>query len=332
MGRLFTAPAWLFVAAFKLAPTALAPERAAAAAPSNQAADTPVTLSARIEASPVLPFTEVHLAIQPPSAGWELGPVSGVASGRQGHLYLIQRGNRADPLIEIDVSGRVLRSWGAADFELAHSVRVDPGGDVWAVDAEASRLIRYTSRGEKLQVISVRPVPDTKSRFRGATDVAFGKDGQLFVADGYGNARVAVYSTRGRLERTWGEAGAETGQFNLPHAIQLGRDGRVYVADRENSRIQVFDSKGRLLAVFPHLGRCTSLKLVGSVLWVSVSPSEQSPGAPGWLLKLSSRDGRLLGHIDVPDHFQGHEIDVLPSGEPVLTAGSGVLWFKRLRS
>lgn len=158
--------------------------------------------------------------------------------------------------------------------------------------------------------------------------MAFAQNGHLLITDGYGNARVLEYTADGRRIREWGRSGAESGEFHLPHSIQIGPDGIVYVADRENGRIEEFNMQGKFLREIDQLGRCYSLKLTNGVLWVSMSPLGEDPGAPGWLVKIDPRTGRILGHLDLRETLEGHQIDILRSGEPVVTAGDELLLFR----
>jgi hypothetical protein len=188
--------------------------------------------------------------------------------------------------------------------------------------------MKYSPAGKKLLTIVVGQAPDTGSPFRGATDMAFAQNGHLLITDGYGNARVLEYTADGRRIREWGRSGAESGEFHLPHSIQIGPDGIVYVADRENGRIEEFNMQGKFLREIDQLGRCYSLKLTNGVLWVSMSPLGEDPGAPGWLVKIDPRTGRILGHLDLRETLEGHQIDILRSGEPVVTAGDELLLFR----
>lgn len=285
-------------------------------------------LKAKIENSPKLRFRETHFEVHPPSAGWELGGVFGVAVDANGTIYIVQRGDKADPIIALDKRGNVLRSWGKGDFTLPHSVRVDPKGNVWAVDAGASVVIEYSPSGKKLMTIAVGEAPENQGAFRGATDIAFGPDGHIFISDGYANARVLEYTADGKRVKVWGKSGTGVGEFHLPHAIQIDRHRVLYVADRENGRIEKFRSDGHFRGEIDGLGRCYSLKLANGALWATMSPFDQALGAPGWIVKLDPKSGKILGHLDVPDQREGHAIDVLPSGEPIVTAGSGLLWFR----
>jgi hypothetical protein len=285
-------------------------------------------LRARIEASPKLPFNGVHFAAKPPAIGWESGAVSWVAVDGKGTIYEIQRGDKADTVLVLDREGKVLRSWGKGDYKIPHSIRIDPAGNVWTVDAAASTLIKYSPLGEKLMTISVGEQPENGSSFNGTTDVAFGPDGRIFITDGYGNARVLEYTPDGKRVKQWGKAGTGPGDSRLPHAIQIDEEGTVYVADRENGRIEKFDLDGNFLGEIPHLGRIYSLKLVGEVLWAGMGPFGQPPGSPGWVVKLDRKNGKILGHLDVPEARGGHSVEQMPSGEPLTTLGNELLWFK----
>jgi len=239
----------------------------------------------------------------------------------------MKRGDKADPVLELDRDGKVLRSWGQG-YTIAHAIRLDPQGNVWTVDAAASRVIEYSATGKVLQIIEVGGQPATKSSFNGTTDIAFGPKGRLFVTDGYGNARVVEYAADGRRLRQWGEPGTGPGQFHLPHSLQIGPDGVVYVADRENGRIEKFDLDGKFLGEIAGLGRTYSIRLAGGALWAGTAPLNLGTGAPGWLVKLDPRTGRILGHLDVDGEHVLHGIEVTAAGEPIVTAGDHVIWFR----
>jgi hypothetical protein len=129
-------------------------------------------LRARIEASPNLPFNGVHFAAKPPAIGWESGAVSWVAVDGEGSIYELQRGYKADPVVVLDREGKVLRSWGKGDYKIPHSIRIDPTGNVWTVDAGSSVVIKYSPLGEKLMTITVGEQPENGSSFNGTTDIA----------------------------------------------------------------------------------------------------------------------------------------------------------------
>jgi DNA-binding beta-propeller fold protein YncE len=289
----------------------------------------PSEMASRIRATPVLPFHAEHLAARSKDHNFESGLVSSVAVSGDGLIYELQRGDKADPVLVLDSVGQIVSSWGRGEFKLPHSVRVDADGNIWTVDASWSAVFKYSSTGKKLLTIHVGGQPKTDRPFSGATDIAIAPNGHLFITDGYGNARVIEFSATGRRLRQWGTAGEGPGQFHLPHGIQISAEGIIYVADRENGRIEEFDLNGNYLGEIANLGRVYSLKLDGDFLWAGTQSLEQNPGAPGWIVKLDRRSGEMLGHLAVKEPFGLHSIDLSPSGEPVTNLGNQILWFRR---
>jgi DNA-binding beta-propeller fold protein YncE len=286
-------------------------------------------LASRIEASPSLPFHGEHFAAQAPRAGWESGSVSSVAIGADGLIYELQRGDKSDPVVVLDARGKVLRSWGKGNYKIPHTIRLDPSGNVWTVDASLSTIIKYSRRGKKLMTIKVGEQPQTNSPFDGTTDIAFAPNGHLFITDGYGNARVLEYSPNGKRLRQWGQSGEGRGEFHLPHAIQIAKNGTIFVADRENGRIEKFDLNGNYLGQIAGLGRVYSLKVVGDVLWATMQRLDQPTGSAGWIVKMDRDSGKILGHLTVAETSGLHSIEVSSSGEPIITLGNQLLWFRR---
>jgi streptogramin lyase len=131
-----------------------------------------------------------------------LGIVSSVATDHSGTVYALQRGDKADPVIAVDRDGKVLRSWGKAFFTVPHSIRIDPGGNIWTVDAGSSKILKFSPEGQKLAEISVGEVATGQDcafpTLCGTTDITFAPGGQLFISDGYGNAASSSTAPRGR--------------------------------------------------------------------------------------------------------------------------------------
>lgn len=243
-----------------------------------------------------------------------MGTVSSVAAGRDGVIYILQRGDKADPVIAVNREGRVLRSWGRGMFTVPHGIRVDADGNIWTVDAGSSMVMKFSPEGKKLGEIAVGEIATGKNcafpTLCGTTDIAFGPGGRLFISDGYGNARILEYNTAGQRVKVWGQAGSGPGQFQIPHGIET--DGQViYVADRGNARVQRFDLDGHYLGEWTHLGRPFALKLSGGALWVSLMSLEPT-GASPWMIKVDPSSGKLLGQIAFPGP---HSIDVNAAGE-----------------
>jgi DNA-binding beta-propeller fold protein YncE len=270
---------------------------------------------------------QTDFRVQPPAAGWALEMVSSVATDAKGTIYLLQRGERADPVIAVDQKGRVLRSWGRGLYKIPHSIRIDPAGDIWTTDAQSSIVYKFTPEGKQLLTISVGGQPKSaKSAFCGTTDIAFAPNGRIFISDGYANARILEYDATGKLIRQWGTPGTGPGEFHLPHAIAIDENGVIYVADRENGRIQRFDLQGRYLGEWSNLGKTFSLRLSQGALWIGTQPRNQPNGAPGWLMKIDRRTGSVLGYVESTGH---HSIEATGSGELLTgTRPDKVLWFR----
>jgi DNA-binding beta-propeller fold protein YncE len=277
--------------------------------------------------APRAPLERVSMRILAPGAGWALGFPSSVAMGNDGLLYVLQRGEQADPVLVIDRDGRVVRSWGKGKFVIPHSIRVDPAGNIWTVDAASSRVYKFTPRGEQIMEIAVGGQPNIDSQFNGTTDIAFGPQGRIFISDGYGNARILEYTSSGKRVREWGTPGDGPGQFHLPHGIAVDDQGIIYVADRENGRLQRFDLDGKYLGEW-RLGKVFSVTFRDGKLWIGTQARNEPNGAAGWLMNIDRRTGRVLGCVD-SDHGQ-HTVNVTDRGE--LLAGARpdrVLWFRR---
>ena len=204
-------------------------------------------LRSLVSAAPRIAQQPAALVVKAPSAGFALGMVSWVAAAADGTVYLLQRGDKADPIVAVAPDGTVRRSWGRGLFVMPHAIRVDPQGNVWTTDAASSHVRKFAADGTSLLdiVVGGQPTP-CRNNFCSTTDIAFAANGHLFIADGYANARILEYTADGTKVREWGSAGTGPGQFNLPHSIQIDTAGVVYVADRENGRVQRFDQSGRV--------------------------------------------------------------------------------------
>jgi streptogramin lyase len=290
-----------------------------------------------ISGAPRLPVEQVPVTVRMPGTQ-SLGTVSSVAGDAKGAIYILQRGDKADPVIVVDHEGRILRSWGKGMYTVPHSIRIDPAGNIWTVDAGSSVVLKFSPEGKKLQEIDVGEVaPAEKCAFPtlcGTTDITFGPSGRLFISDGYGNARILEYTSDGKRVKVWGSSGTGPGQFQIPHGI--ANDGKtLYVADRTNARIQRFDLDGRYLGEWTHLGRPFALKLIGRALWVAmmtVEPAGQR--STPWILKVDPSNGKVLGQIESPGP---HSMDA-NEAEELFASGCcggsnpmGLSWFRRAR-
>jgi hypothetical protein len=185
-------------------------------------------------------------------AGVEWGHVPGVAVDSRDQVYVF---TRAKPPIQVYGSaGKLLRSWGGDRIHTAHHIKLDRQGNVWVADIGSHTVMQFTPQGKLLKTLGTYGKAGAdRTHLDQPTDMAIAPDGDVYVSDGYGNNRIVRFDRNGRFVRQWGRLGTRPGEFSLPHAIALDSRGRLYVADRNNARIQVFDRRGRLLDVWSNL-------------------------------------------------------------------------------
>jgi hypothetical protein len=187
---------------------------------------------------------------RPATARW--GDVSGIAVDQQDRVYVFTRGT--PPVQVYDRAGNFIRAWGEDTIKTAHHIRTDPEGNVWVADIGYHTVQKYTPEGKLLLTLGTKGVAGRDAtHFNKPTDMAVTPAGDVFVSDGYGNARVVHFDRSGKYVKEWGELGSRPGQFSIPHSVCVDSAGRLYVADRNNVRVQVFDQKGKLLDVWNNL-------------------------------------------------------------------------------
>jgi DNA-binding beta-propeller fold protein YncE len=229
-----------------------------------------------------------------PVPGWpqlpsdfHLGQVSAVATDSADHVYVFHRGKH--PVMVFDRDGKFLRSWGDELVKTAHGLRIDRDDNVWVTDIGHHLVRKFDANGKLLLTLGKKDEPGaTHEQFNRPTDVGITPSGDFYVADGYGNSRVAKFSKEGKYLMEWGKKGTGPGEFNLPHAICLDSQGRVYVGDRENSRVQVFDAEGQFLAQWKEGGSPYGLFLTGDGRLLVAD------GRADWVMVLD-RHGKSLG-------------------------------------
>ena len=189
-------------------------------------------------------------------AGWEFRDVAGVAVDSKDNVYVFNRGEH--PMMVFDQEGNFLRSWGEGLFVRAHGIHIGPDESIYCTDDDDHTVRKCTLDGKVLLEIGVpgKPAPYMSGEpFHRCTHTALPPDGDIFVSDGYGNSRVHKYTPDGKLVMSWGEPGTDPGQFNIVHNIVADDDGWIYVADRENHRVQVFNTNGKYEAQWNNLHR-----------------------------------------------------------------------------
>jgi sugar lactone lactonase YvrE len=197
--------------------------------------------------------------------GWSYKEVAAVGVDRQDRVYAFTRGEH--PVIVFDRDGNFLRSWGEGVFKRAHGVTMGPDDTIYLTDDGDHTVRKCTLEGKVLLQLGVpgKAAPfQSGEPFNRCTHVALSPEGEIYVSDGYGNSRVHKYTADGKLLFSWGEPGTDPGQFNIVHNICADRDGYVYVADRENHRVQVFDRNGKYETQWNHMHRPCALYLSSS--------------------------------------------------------------------
>ena len=196
--------------------------------------------------------------------------VPDLAVDAQDRVYLFTRNKNQVLVFEAD--GGFVASWGEELFTRPHGLTFGPDGNLYCVDDLGHCIRKCSPDGQLLDTIGPpgQPAPRLSAApFNQLTKVAFDpQSGDLFVADGYGNARVHRYSADGELLHSWGEYGSEPGQFNLVHSICTDAEGRVYIADRENHRVQLFDGQGNYLEQWNNLHRPCGLHVHGDRVYI----------------------------------------------------------------
>jgi DNA-binding beta-propeller fold protein YncE len=288
---------------------------------------------------PEIPYESIPDFLKLPSDLY-FGEVTGVAVNSKGHVFVLSRGNTTGPaygaaaaqLLEFDADGRFIREIGhnLYAWSFAHSVKVDPQDNIWVTDKGSDMVIKFNPEGRVVMVFGrkqeasdegtgplrhvVPPLPPVDGMFRQVTDVAWDGAGNTYISDGYINSRVAKVDKEGNWLMSWGEPGNGPGQFHVPHSIAVDASGRVYVADRGNRRIQVFDGDGTFLRQFtidvpadpnarPAIGNkptsSTGTMAPGAPWAICITPGPNqvmyaSDAFPGRIYKLAL-DGRVLG-------------------------------------
>ena len=292
---------------------------------------------------PDIPFESIPDPLRLPPDLY-FGEATGVAVNSKGHVFVFSRGNTSGPayaasaaqLLEFGPDGKFIREIGKNLYawSFGHAVRIDKDDNIWAIDKGSDMVIRFNPEGRVTMVFGrkqeasdettgplkhpVPPLPAEDGRFRQVTDVAFGPEGDIFISDGYINSRIAKADKDGNWIKSWGNRGTNPGEFNTPHNIAADAKGNVYVADRGNRRIQVFDSEGKFLRIItvdvpfdenarPAIGNKPDLKtyqqvqtfVPGAPWTVCITPPPNqvlftSDAYPGRVYKLSL-DGTVLG-------------------------------------
>ncbi len=241
--------------------------------------------------------------------GWKFGRVSAVAADQKGEVYVFHRGPKADPIVVFDAKGKYLRSWGKGMFGNPHGMRVDRDGNLWVTDNGDHQVMKFTRDGKLLLTLGIKKQPATDEKtFNRPTDVAFAANGDFYVSDGYGNSRVVRFSRDGKYLSDWGKRGTGPGEFNTPHSIAVDSKSQVYVSDRENNRIQIFDAGGKFLRQWTHLGATQNIFITpNDEVWVITHRNNIEnityDTLAGRIMRIDIATGKILGSMESPGHW-----------------------------
>ena len=270
------------------------------------------------------PYRTVEHWLQLPE-GRLWGSTSAVDIDRDGRgIWVAERcgantcaGKTDAPILKFDADGKLVTSFGAGLFIFPHGISVDPDGNVWVTDGQGRdgkghQVFKFSPDGRILMTLGKAGVagdgPDT---FNQPDDVAIAPNGDIFVSDGHtpgmGNARVVKFSKDGRFIKQWGKHGSGPGEFEVPHALAFDSQGRLFVGDRANNRIQIFDQEGNFLEQWKQFSRPSGIYIDRrDVIYVTDSESTDKPGYgynPGWKRGIrigSARDGSVTAFIPDP--------------------------------
>lgn len=262
--------------------------------------------------------------------GWVYREGTACAVDSKDNVYVFNRGGH--PVIVFDGDGKFLKSWGDGIFSSPHGITIGPDDSVYCVDNGDHTIRKFTVDGELLMTIGEKDKsspPMSGKPFNRPTHLAVDpRNGDLYIADGYSNASVHKYTANGEHVTSWGESGTDDGQFNIVHNIGMSSDGRIYIGDRENHRVQVFDADGNHQATWANMSmaaavcvdyRGTGLVYVGEY-FAGIS-SNNIGKRLGPRVSIYDLEGKLLERLseesygDEPGRFYSpHGIDVDSKG------------------
>jgi sugar lactone lactonase YvrE len=253
-------------------------------------------------------------------AGRAWGSTSALDVAPNGNLWVAERcgantcaGSSLPPILEFDPSGKLLRSFGEGVLIFPHGFHVDRDGNVWVTDAQGRdgkghQVFKFSPDGKLLLTLGKPGVAGAgNDELNQPSDVAVAPNGDIFVADGHdtgSNMRIVKYTKDGKFIKTWGKPGTAPGEFNVPHGIAFDSKGRLFVADRANNRLQVFDQDGTFLEEWKQFSRLSGIYIdKNDVLYGADSESntKRNPGWPRGIRVGSARDGKVTAFIPDPE-------------------------------
>jgi outer membrane protein assembly factor BamB len=237
--------------------------------------------------------------------GWDYKEASSVAVDKKDNVYVFSRGEH--PMIVFDRDGNFLRSWGEGRFKRPHGLHMGPDETIWCTDDGDHTVRKCTLEGKVLLELGVpgEPAPYMSGEpFHRCTHTALSPRGDLYISDGYGNARVHKYSPDGKRLFSWGGPGTDPGEFNIVHNVCCDTEGWVYVADRENHRVQIFNGEGKYETQWNNLHRPAALYMAAqkdALCYIgetgpALDLNQRHPNL-GARVSIMTHDGKVLGRV-----------------------------------
>jgi sugar lactone lactonase YvrE len=285
------------------------------------------------------PFTQVDNFLKFP-AGREMGSSSAVAVDRQGHIWVADRcgandckGSTLDPVMEFDANSNFIKAFGAGKLLFPHGIFIDGDGHIWVVDGHVGNgigddVLEFDQSGKVLRILGTPGVAgDGEYTFDEPNAVLVAPSGDIFVTDGHtpdeGNARIMHYDKNGKFIMEWGGHGIGLGRVEVPHALAMDKEGRLYVADRYNNRIQIFSQNGQLLDIWSQFGRPSGIYIDDNDILYCTDSESRTPVEygfhPGWARGIrigSVKDGIVRALIP----------DIDPEADRHITSGGEGIW------
>ncbi|HEY2835485.1 MAG TPA: peptidyl-alpha-hydroxyglycine alpha-amidating lyase family protein [Rhizomicrobium sp.] len=300
---------------------------------------TPIAMAGNAPNSQPNPYRTIRDFFKLP-AGRTMGSSSAVAVDHKGNIWVADRcgandckGSKLDPVMEFDKDGKFIKAFGAGKMLFPHGIFIDKDDHIWVADGHVGNgigddVIAFDQNGKVLKVLGKPGVPGNgPDTFHEPNAVLIAPNGNIFVADGHEpgpghNARVVKLDPNGKFIMQWGSHGTGPGQFEMPHSLAMDSQGRLFVADRGNNRVQIFDQNGKFIATWSQFSRPSGVYVdVNDVLYVTDSESIDKKGYgynPAFQRGMrvgSAKTGEVTAFIPDPDY---------PHGNPDTSAGEGV--------
>jgi NHL repeat len=285
------------------------------------------------------PYTTIEKWGQLPE-GRTWGSTSAIDVAPDGHIWVAERcgantcaGSNLPSILEFDPSGKLLRSFGAGMFIFPHGFLVDKEGNVWVTDAQGKdgkghQVFKFSPDGKLLLTLGKAGVAGSgNDEFNQPSDVAVAQNGDIFVADGHdtgSNMRIVKLTKEGKFIKTWGKPGSAPGEFNVPHGLTFDSKGRLFVADRANNRLQIFDQEGTFLEEWKQFSRLSGIYIDKNDILYGADSESNTKRNPGWKRGIrvgSVRDGKVTAFI--PDPVENPDGSATSGAEGVAADAQG---------